>query len=499
MLGVYRLALDAILKLFKADTVQLLDAVLDRPEVDLDVIAPFVAQRIRQAREEAYGRAVDLLVESALEQGVVNPYIPKLPGYSEASVKRVLEELMREDRRATAVRATVRFASHVEDAARQTVVRAVQDGTEVIEGDSSRSFFALEPEEFEEKEDTGVQPLAWARVLSGPENCAFCIVLASRGPVYSDAEMAGRKRADTLEENYINSYHDGCDCMVVPVFSMGDWAGRDAWRELEKFYKQALKDVDKSRLYERRKEYKGKPEKNDLLAAVDQAVRDGKRPNVENIRESTSIGSGNEKPDRYISVEKPVEKRRHDGLTVTPAEDATALGGAEDLYGNQLPFKDVRRARERTKESRDYWEARQDALGIPKNGNEAKPHEIETVERLFELGDPPIEWLPLGEFLPNSTTERRAASDILWHGKKFEIKRAKTPKFGHIRDNIAPYVERAKKSRVNKEYFLIDIGRARLSPHLVNSLEQYNRRNPENLIKELWILDHDGIHQIPLK
>lgn len=51
----------------------------------------------------------------------------------------------------------------------------------------------------------------YARRLSGPSNCDFCVVLASRGPVYGTARDAGQG----------NRYHDECDCEIVPV--RGDW------------------------------------------------------------------------------------------------------------------------------------------------------------------------------------------------------------------------------------------------------------------------------------
>lgn len=49
----------------------------------------------------------------------------------------------------------------------------------------------------------------YARVPSGGETCRFCIMLASRGFVYHNAEAAG--------EN--GHYHANCDCRVVPGFA----------------------------------------------------------------------------------------------------------------------------------------------------------------------------------------------------------------------------------------------------------------------------------------
>lgn len=69
----------------------------------------------------------------------------------------------------------------------------------------------------------------YARVPSGSETCRFCLMLASRGFVYSSKRNAGA----------VNHYHNDCDCRVVC-----DWAGggvegydpdalSDKWRDLE--------------------------------------------------------------------------------------------------------------------------------------------------------------------------------------------------------------------------------------------------------------------------
>lgn len=52
----------------------------------------------------------------------------------------------------------------------------------------------------------------YARMVMGATSCDFCLVLASRGPVYGSAETAGGEG---------NKYHDHCDCVPVPV--VGRW------------------------------------------------------------------------------------------------------------------------------------------------------------------------------------------------------------------------------------------------------------------------------------
>lgn len=70
--------------------------------------------------------------------------------------------------------------------------------------------------------------VGFARVLQGEKNCAFCVLLASRGPVYGSRYLAG--------DPDIRRFHDGCDCVVVAVFDESNWAGRDAWVDAKAIY-----------------------------------------------------------------------------------------------------------------------------------------------------------------------------------------------------------------------------------------------------------------------
>lgn len=54
----------------------------------------------------------------------------------------------------------------------------------------------------------GGKGVRFARVMTGAENCAFCLMLASRGAVYKNRKTAGELRR----------FHRGCDCKVVPGF-----------------------------------------------------------------------------------------------------------------------------------------------------------------------------------------------------------------------------------------------------------------------------------------
>ena len=79
--------------------------------------------------------------------------------------------------------------------------------------------------------------LGWARVLVGQENCPFCAMLASRGPVYTEKTvlLAGRRSRtrDGLQ------YHDHCDCTAVAVVRGKPWEGEEQYDALEQLWIEA--------------------------------------------------------------------------------------------------------------------------------------------------------------------------------------------------------------------------------------------------------------------
>lgn len=80
--------------------------------------------------------------------------------------------------------------------------------------------------------DNDSNALGFARALSGAENCAFCLMLASRGPVYKTAKSA-TLRADG------ETFHPRCDCIAVPVYDSANWPGRDEYLAAQKLWKSA--------------------------------------------------------------------------------------------------------------------------------------------------------------------------------------------------------------------------------------------------------------------
>jgi hypothetical protein len=116
-----------------------------------------------------------------------------------------LEEFMAEERRLAAEKAASITGEHTMAAGREGVEDAV-------------------------KNDPAA--LAWARVPSGDETCAFCTLLVSRGPVYKS-----RSTASSTDDG--EPYHPNCDCVPVPVFNRNDWPGRDRYLAADRLYREA--------------------------------------------------------------------------------------------------------------------------------------------------------------------------------------------------------------------------------------------------------------------
>jgi len=77
---------------------------------------------------------------------------------------------------------------------------------------------------------------AWARVLTGPNSCSFCAMLASRGPVYESRETA------LIDRVRLDTYHNGCDCIAVFVpggLRNTTWEGREQWGRLIRAWRRS--------------------------------------------------------------------------------------------------------------------------------------------------------------------------------------------------------------------------------------------------------------------
>ncbi|MFD4457690.1 hypothetical protein [Nocardia sp. NPDC058480] len=121
------------------------------------------------------------------------------------------------------------------------VIRGV---TERVAATVERHIRQVDRETVTTTADTSGDEIGWARVLSGAENCAWCAMLASRGPVYKSDKSAltvvGRRGGRTRGTRQLGEkYHDFCDCDCVLVRQGEDWAGRTEFERLQRMWTAA--------------------------------------------------------------------------------------------------------------------------------------------------------------------------------------------------------------------------------------------------------------------
>lgn len=75
----------------------------------------------------------------------------------------------------------------------------------------------------------------WRRVTDG-DPCAFCAMLATRGPVYGSAEKAEQIGGTGLR------YHSNCACTAEPIYTVWEPSARE--REFIRDYERAAQEVD---------------------------------------------------------------------------------------------------------------------------------------------------------------------------------------------------------------------------------------------------------------
>lgn len=145
---------------------------------------------------------------------------------------------------------SLQFVKEVENAGRKQIIHAVEDD-DVVEEKVKKEKKQKSP--FLRK--SGKRPvLGWARVATGRETCAFCLALISREPVYKSAKTGGSKfdnettvaaiKEGVPPDEWMREWHRGCDCMVVPVYDLENWVGKEAQERALELWNDATDDAD---------------------------------------------------------------------------------------------------------------------------------------------------------------------------------------------------------------------------------------------------------------
>lgn len=176
--------------------------------------------------------------------------------------------LSREDAQDSALeRLALTVVREVENGGRKQIIHAVEDDEPLKRKFAEEAGRPAQPE---------TRPVrGWARVATGRETCAWCLMLVSRGPVYLGADTAGLDLPDWEAQQmiaagedvreYMDEWHTGCDCKVVPVYDLKNWPGKDAAERAEKLWVDASRIARKTlednpgKLYYSQKERRWKP------------------------------------------------------------------------------------------------------------------------------------------------------------------------------------------------------------------------------------------------
>jgi hypothetical protein len=251
----------------------------------IEVAARQIIPIMRYVRQLVADLTADYLRGQAEAQiGQDDPLIPPLSGYSDDAVRSVLELAVDErlsGRRRSVVtdEAALDFSRHAAQAGRQMIEDAVEpvDATDDDTAEEQERDDADEP-------DTGPtddeivpdkptpppsdtardlrRPVAWARGLTGADNCAFCIMLASRGAVYKSKQTASRSWEG-------KKYHRRCDCVPIPIYSSKEFYASPEGQQADRAYKFWLATTGK---------YDGLGKLNAFRRALDARARLGKKP-----------------------------------------------------------------------------------------------------------------------------------------------------------------------------------------------------------------------------
>lgn len=228
----YRLTLDRHSRAV-ADVSRSVGRMLSTTELtddDLTDAARVLHPAIVAGRELAHETALRFIAAQAKSQGYSETVpVPAPRPYALEDTQKGLKSVLVDQGTPADVEAAVAKTAvrHTEDAARKAVEDVAAMSTEP------------DPATGETRE-----PVGWARQLTGAENCPFCVVMASRGATYHTRQTAmgdvARKNKKGIHDG-IHRYHNGCDCVAVPVFDRKNWSGNALARYLySKVYKEAI-------------------------------------------------------------------------------------------------------------------------------------------------------------------------------------------------------------------------------------------------------------------
>jgi hypothetical protein len=203
-------------------------------EAQVAVLAQQAYRHVSAARDLIYGITLRYLVSQHLSEGIV---VPAAREYPLAAVSTTIADttsklVVNGDPVTEANRADIRVIEAARTAVTGPLNRQAQEpARETVAGigeDTSNGY-------------------GWARMLVGAYSCAFCAMLASRGPVYSSRAAALGRGGNPLD--LYHSAHIGkngkmvggnCDCVAVLVpRGSTTWEGHQSHQKLDNLWQDS--------------------------------------------------------------------------------------------------------------------------------------------------------------------------------------------------------------------------------------------------------------------
>lgn len=404
---------------------------------------PGMRSLVVKHRRLAAQAANAFLDASAAEHGVEAYHPPVEPYHASA-----LRKLLRENVGASAEQLAAAARRHVVMAGHRQMMRAVLDpefgnyATREEQEELERSTSPLTGgDDSDDDAPAGggkVRPVGWARVLQGKYSCGFCIMLAARGAVYSTADAAKYVAAPVGEKS-----------------REGGFLSRKARTELRKKNPRAFHEhcdcivvpvfdpenwsgrAEQQRLA---KFYRETVEKEDRKYEADP---EGYEP----VKISTVLSREAEawqEAERLDGKEEQVDPKYYGAL-------ASEIPDGEKLYGHELLF----------------------LLRFEALGNKAR-------------------WIERPEIIPGAG--RKPSNDFIWlnNGELISELKSSKDRYSTIKTRISQAVSKAREQGVVKENFVVDLGKYRMGATLKQQMQSYNLRNPQNRIKNLYVMHGNG-------
>ena len=211
--------------------------------------------------------------------------------------------------------------------------------------------------------------------------------------------------------------------------------------------------------------------------------------------------AGLKKPPKGVAGPKPSGSR-----AVGPKKPLKGIGprpGPYDLlhyYGKPELRADLIARAKRMETLKSDLSRLKDSLGRWMPDQILDHHEIDFLER-FERLDELAEWIPRAPLIPGKG--RKPTNDFVWPGlgdEICELKSTEATKKSVFR-RIKGSVKSALDSDVTKDFFVVDLGKRKLTPKLYKQLTTYNVGKDTYRIRRLWVMAENGavFEEIPLE